>query len=366
MFRRVGFIGLGLIGGSLAKSIKKYHLAKEIIAYNRDQSVLQAALEEQVIDVASPDIGELFCDCDLIFLCCPVQVNVEAFQKLMGLVSPDCIITDVGSTKMDIMESVRNTPAVNLFIGGHPMAGSEKTKYSASNDHLFENAYYILTPFEDTDSVKLQALYDLVGAIKAIPLVIDANQHDFVTATISHVPHVIAASLVNIVKQLDNQQHSMHTLAAGGFKDITRIASSSPIMWQQICLTNQGNILKVLESFQQDLSRMIQALKEENPTKIYDFFDHARCYRDSFQERTSGALFKSYSFTIDVEDKLGIIARIATLLSEHEISIKNIGIINNREYTNGVLEIVFYEEEAMRRSILILKEMNYTVYTDAI
>lgn len=362
MVDQIGFIGLGLIGGSIAKAIKKNGLAKKIIAYDIDSPSLSLANRESVVDVCASEIDEHFKACSIIFLCCPVQVNIKVYQQLIDIVDKNCIITDVGSTKEDIMEAVNKLNMPIPFIGGHPMAGSEKYGYGASTAHLFENAYYILTPADNANSKHLNTLYDLVKGIKALPVVVTPDQHDLITATISHVPHVIAASLVNMVKNLDSNEGYLHTLAAGGFKDITRIASSSPAMWQQICLSNKMNIVKILNYFRADLESIINMIGEGNQHDIYDFLEGARAYRESFQERKSGALVPSYAVTVDVVDEPGIIAQIATLLSKHGISIKNIGIINNREHTSGVLEIVFYDEACLEKSVDILTKMQYVVY----
>lgn len=362
MYNQIGFVGLGLIGGSLAKGIKGQHLAKSIVAYNRDQKVLEEAVSEGVVDIAATSIDHHFSQCDLIFLCCPVKVNVEAYRSLIHIVKPGCVITDVGSTKQDIMDAVAQIGSSVTFIGGHPMAGSEKTRYSAASPYLFENAYYILTPQADGSSQAVAKLSCLVSELKAIPIVIDAKSHDAITATISHAPHIIAASMVNIVKELDTPEGHMHLLAAGGFKDITRIASSSPVMWQQICTTNHEAIVKVLTYFKNDLEKIIADIESQSQPGLLNLFERAKNYRDSFQDRVSGTLQKAFAVAVDILDVPGMIAQIATLLSLHQISIKNIGIIHNREEEPGVLEIVFYDEQAMNESIDILQKMHYTVY----
>ncbi|MBC7958735.1 MAG: prephenate dehydrogenase [Vallitaleaceae bacterium] len=358
----IGFIGLGLIGGSLAKAIKKNHLAQTIVAYDLDTASLQTAKVEGIVDICAQDIDLLFKHCEIIFLCCPVQVNMDAYRSLTEVVEPTCIITDVASTKQEIIDFVSKCGAPLPFIGGHPMTGSENFGYAASRAHLFENAYYVLTPSFGTSSHQIELLCDFIKGIKALPIVIPPEDHDHVTATISHVPHVIAASLVHLVKALDSTDGHMHTLAAGGFKDITRIASSSPVMWQQICLTNQQNIVEILQMFQKDLKETIHHIENGDGQALYDFFEAAREYRDTFQEKKPGALMQTYAITVDVVDEPGIIAQIATLLSNYNISIKNIGILNNREHTNGVLEIVFYDEESTFQSMKVLTDMQYIVY----
>ena len=239
MITTIGFIGLGLIGGSIAKALKKADKSYRIIAFNRSRAPLLAAESEGVIDAIAEDTDEIFSDCDFIFLCTPVEYNSYYLKKIAGIIKKDCIITDVGSVKGFIHKTVEEIGLEKNFIGGHPMAGSEKTGYAASCDTLLQNAYYAITPTDSTDSRMLDRYVELIRLTGAIPIVTSYSTHDYAVAGISHVPHIIASSLVNLVHDNDTPDELMKTLAAGGFKDITRIASSSAEMWSQICATNK-------------------------------------------------------------------------------------------------------------------------------
>ena len=233
----IGFIGLGLIGGSIAKAIRYYYPDTRIIAHTRSQATIDYALNEQIIDIACDQVDARFSECDYIFLCAPVEANASYLEILKSLVQPGCILTDVGSTKTDIHTHVADLGLESQFIGGHPMAGSEKTGIANAKRHLLENAYYIVTPTSKVPKESVEAYVELVRSLKALPLVLDYHEHDFVTGAISHLPHLIAAALVNLVHNEDTPSETMRMVAAGGFKDITRIASSSPEMWEQICMT---------------------------------------------------------------------------------------------------------------------------------
>ena len=363
MVKQIGFIGFGLIGGSIAKSIKKYGLAQKMIAYDLHLPPLHQAINEGVLDQIATSLDDGFESCDLIFLCCPVKVNIEMFEKLVGIVHEHCIVTDVGSTKCDIHEALDALDTNIRFVGGHPMTGSEKSGYEASSSQLFENIFYILTPSKTSTLEDVEVLKNLVVGIDSIPLIMDASVHDKTTASISHVPHVLAALIVNAVKHLDTKHGYMHTLAAGGFKDITRIASASPVMWQQICLSNKQPILDVLEYYKNMLTTIEDSIMKEDAQYLYDLFSEAQDYRNTFNDTSSGIFPRQYSFSVDVEDEPGIIAKIATLLSEAKINIKNIGIINNREIDNGVLNILFEDQSHMDLSITLLRNLGYTIYT---
>ncbi len=242
------------------------------------------------------------------------------------------------------------------------MAGSERTGYVNSKALLLQNAYYILTPEEDTGGDIISDFRELISSLKAIPLVLDYTEHDFVTASISHLPHILASSLVNLVKGLDNSSQIMKRVAAGGFRDITRIASSSPVMWQQICLTNKENISKLLGDYISFLSQIRDKIDSGHSDGLYRFFEGARDYRDSFIDASSGPIKKSFSLRIEIADEPGALAAIATILALHQINIKNIGISHNREQEDGVLKVEFYQKEEIEKAREILTAKGYSVY----
>lgn len=358
-----GFIGLGLIGGSIAKAIRNNLPDAHIIAYDINTASLKLAIEEKVVDQICTAIDDTFSRCDYIFLCAPVSHNDENLLLLKQYLSKSTVLTDVGSVKTGIHKHIESLGLKDQFIGGHPMAGSERFGYQNSKASLLENAYYILTPSDTVAQEKVSAYQTLVGSIGAIPLILTYAEHDYVTAAISHLPHVIAASLVNLVKNSDSKEGVMKMIAAGGFKDITRIASSSPTMWQQICLTNTENISNLLRDYIDDLNKIAACIDKRSTDDIYEFFDTAREYRESFTNTSSGPIKAEHVLTVDIADKPGSIATIAALLAQHDVSIKNIGINHNRELAEGALRIEFYTVEALNSAISILRKNKYSIHT---
>lgn len=363
----IGFIGFGLIGGSIARALKELNPQNTLIAYNYNENNvmgggLAEALKDRVLDYVSNDLQEGFSSCDIIFLCAPVLTNITYLKLLKHIIKPGCLLTDVGSVKGNIHTAVAELGLGHQFIGGHPMAGSEKTGYHNSHSKLLENAYYILTPTDETPSEMIKNLYNLVEEIGALPLLLKDAEHDDITAAISHVPHIIAASLVSMVKDSDDPAEKMRTLAAGGFKDITRIASSSPVMWQNICLTNTSSIKHFLDRYITVLMEVSSSLDRKDEEYLYHFFDTASEYRNSIPNKSVGMMKKVFEIYLDINDEAGAIATIATLLATNSISIKNIGIIHNREFEEGVLRIEFYDELATAKAVDLLKTCSYTVY----
>lgn len=358
----LGFIGFGLIGGSIARALRKRNADIAVHVYTRRKNPdLEEGVKEGIIDTLHDKIDAAFSTCDIIFLCAPVLKNVEFLPLLKPYLSPSCIITDVGSVKSNICEAAQKEGLQHCFIGGHPMAGSEKTGYAHSTDILLENAYYLLTPTKENKPDDIQLLQELVSLTGANCVILSPDEHDAITAAISHVPHIIAVSLVNMIRQNDNEEENMKAFAAGGFKDITRIASSSPAMWQDICLANGKSIDHFLCFFEKQLQEFRQMIQTGDKTGIYDSFQNAGDYRDSIPAKRSSVLARSYEVYVNIDDRAGAIATIATILSVHGISIKNIGIIHNREFTDGVLKIELYNEENARHTQELLSSSHYDI-----
>ncbi len=365
----LGFIGLGLIGGSIARGIKRARPDIKIMAYMRSRSRLEQAEKDGVVDVILDGIDGNLRECDLIFLCTPVEYNANYLSSIRPYLKPGALITDVGSTKCGIHEEIIRQGLEDCFVGGHPMAGSEKTGYENSTDHLLENAYYIVTPPEGiAPSPGLKAganarrIIAVAQTIGAIPLVLNYREHDKVVAAISHLPHLVASSLVNLVKDNDTAQGTMKQVAAGGFKDITRIASSSPEMWEQICMTNVGPIADILEKYIASLNQILDQVRGHCGDSIYQLFETSRDYRNSITDRAKGSVEPSYEFTVDVADEIGAISTISVILAAKGISIKNIGINNNRERGECALKLAFYDESSMEAAWNRLDKYKYEMF----
>ncbi len=360
---KIGLIGLGLIGGSIAKALRAAALETGITAYDIDRGALILAKKEGCIDEAADGVTkETFGACDMIFLCAPVSENDGNLDQIAAVMKEDAILTDVGSVKGDIHTHISRLGLESRFIGGHPMAGSEKTGYEHADADLFENVYYIITPTEQTNEEQLQKYERLIRCMRAIPLVMTPEKHDYVTAAVSHLPHVIAAALVNLVREEDKDDGVMKMIAAGGFRDITRIASSSPVMWEAICMANTEKVKRLLDTYIASLNAIRNTIEERDGKGIREFFSGARDYRDSFQMSDAGALRPVYALHVDIPDAPGTIAAIASILAEHGLSIKNIGIIHNREYEEGVLRVEFYDGTARAEAKKLLIKLQYQVY----
>ena len=357
-----GFIGLGLIGGSIARGLRRANKDITIMAYMRTRSKLEQAKADGTIDIILDGIDETLSACDVIFLCTPVEYNAVYLEKVRPFLKPGALITDIGSTKTDIHQAVERLGYEDVFVGGHPMAGSEKTGYESSTDHLLENAYYIITPTKKSTPEQIDRIRQVALGIGALPIVLDYHEHDFSVAAISHLPHIIAYSLVNLVKKSDDANETMKTIAAGGFKDLTRIASSSPVMWQNICQSNSEQIVRLIDAYEEMLEKTKHDILSSDADALLQDFQSAKDYRDSIAITNKGPIKEIYELYLDLLDEAGGIATVATILASNHLSIKNIGIIHNREFEDGVLRLEMYDRISLDAAVQLLRKHHYTIY----
>lgn len=279
-----GIVGLGLIGGSLARALKKRAGAR-VIAYDTDEETLAAAKKARAADVVTTVIDRTFLSCDVIFLSAPVSDNLFHLRVLLPYLRPDTILTDVSSVKEPVHRMTAELAIGRYFVGGHPMAGSEQSGFAASSVRLFDGAIWILTRTPETDPARLSEMERIVTRIGAHPVIMDAALHDRAAACVSHLPHVVSAALVNLLARSDDEEETMKRIAAGGFKDLTRISSSSPAMWRQISVLNQKQLSKLLDDYirlLQDAKKMIDRSDAEGLTH---FFETARALRDTIDDQ---------------------------------------------------------------------------------
>ncbi|GIN21096.1 MAG TPA: prephenate dehydrogenase [Bacillus bacterium] len=364
MDKRVLIIGVGLIGGSIALAIKKEHPGAYIIGYDLNEENCRLAERMNIIDECSPSFEKEAVKSDLIILACPVEEVEQKICQLAELpLKPEAIITDVGSTKVKIMEKsavLRKKGAV--FIGGHPMAGSHKSGAGSARKHLFENAFYILTPAKDTNEEIVCELKDWLKGTGANFVIMEPEEHDMITGVVSHLPHLIAAGIVSQVEKHSGINERVRWLAAGGFRDITRIASSSPAMWGDIVKHNQSSLLSLIDEWIDEMKHIKELVQSGNKNNIYNYFANAKKFRDSLPVRARGAIDAFYDLYVDVLDKPGVISHVTTILAEKKISLTNIRILEAREDVFGVLRLSFQTEEDRQKARDCLNENDYETY----
>lgn len=363
MKKNVLLIGTGLIGGSIALAIKKNHNVN-IIGYDINDLQLEIGKRIKVLDEISVNLRECAEKSHLIIFSCPVEESVKYIRELSEFnLRKDVIITDVGSTKSEIMKQSRILTDKGLcFIGGHPMAGSHKTGIESAKVHLFENAYYILTPNELTTNDQIEELKEWLKGTESHFVVIDEETHDQVTGIVSHFPHLIAASLVKQVKTFSKDEPLATALAAGGFRDITRIASSSPKMWTDIVIQNKDRLLSLISNWIENMNDMYRLVEKQSHDEIYQYFKESKDFRDNMPAKANGAIPSYFDLYIDVMDRVGELANITTILSIHQVSITNLRIIESREGLPGVLRVSLQTENDREKAQKFLNVNGYETY----
>lgn len=286
MFEQVTIIGTGLLGGSLARDIKAKQLAKRVIGVCRTDATAKAAIEAGIVDKVL-DLQDACQGSDLIVLATPMQVmqpilkELQELQELQGHVAPNAIITDVGSVKTDLYATIKQVAPslLSQFVLAHPIAGGESSGVTASKLGLFESKHVIITDTNEVSSALSSLVAQMWQSVGARVLHMSLQEHDAIFAKTSHLPHVIAFSLVNYL----NAQHDrerLFDLAAAGFYDFTRIASSSAEMWRDICITNRDEVLAALRGFRQQIDELERDIMNTNQEAILSYFSNAKTARD--------------------------------------------------------------------------------------
>lgn len=281
MINQLTIFGVGLIGGSLALALKKAGYCRKVVGCSRSESHLQQAVELGVIDSYCLDAGEAVEGADVVLLSVPMGAMKSILVQIDGHLSPDAIVTDAGSSKASVVAAATEVFGTipSRFVPAHPIAGREKSGVTAAIADLYVDHKVILTPVENTSEAAIATVAAMWEAAGAEIRTLGVEQHDRVLAATSHLPHVLAYALVDSVSRTDYVEQ-IFQFAAGGFRDFSRIASSDPTMWRDICLENRAAILENLDNFQAELSKVRELIDQSDADKIFSLFEHAKSVRD--------------------------------------------------------------------------------------
>ncbi len=359
MIQRVALLGVGLIGGSLALAFKRSTDRLTIIGYDRPD-VLDEALRLGVIDARAADPAAAVQEADLVILATPIGAILHLLDAIAPHVRPGAIITDVGSVKAPVLAHAREVlPDPTAFVGGHPMTGSEHGGVAHADPFLFENATYVLCPPAGMPAV--EATRDFAGLIELLQrsgarlLMLEADVHDRIAATVSHLPQLLAVLLMNLAAERATEHEAVLKLAAGGFRDMTRIAASPFAMWRDILVANHGNILDTLGDCAAALQRLRNRLAAEDLDALEEAFRQARAARESIPRDSKGFLRPLADLYVHAEDRPGALLHIVQTLYEAEVNIKDIELLKIREGTGGTFRLGFVDEATVQTAIETLR-----------
>jgi len=362
-YRKAALVGTGLIGGSIGIALREKRLVEEITGYDRDPETCAQAVKKGAVDKTAASVLEAIQGADLIILAVPVLSTVDLLKEILPSAAKGALITDVGSTKAWIMEAVETLLHEEIFfVGGHPMAGSEDSGIKGADPALLENAIYVLTPGSNTPEQVTVRLSNMLEEAGAQPLVLDSLTHDRVVASVSHLPHLTAAALVQSVAGTDDIE-LVRTLAAGGFRDSTRIILGNPDVWRDICISNRWALLAALKRYKESINSLEKYLTLPSAEAIEEYLQQARDYRSTIPHRGRGILPDIFNVIVLVRDAPGVLGKLTTLLGEAGINIDAIEILHVRELAGGSIRIGFRSKENQQKAANLFNEKGYRTHT---
>ena len=283
---RLAIIGVGLIGGSLARALKRKRAVREVIGYGRHEDNLKKAVKLKVIDSYSMNLANVVNDADVIVLATPLMTTERLLKGMENAIKTDAVITDVGSAKGNVVIAAKNTLGRHFrnFVPAHPIAGTEQSGVEASFAELFEDHLVIITPTDETRMSAVDLVKQMWELCGANVVSLQVEHHDQVLAATSHLPHMLAYALVDCLANMQ-ERDEIFEFAAGGFRDFTRIASSNPEMWNDICISNRDALLAVLEQFETHLSKIKKAISDNDSEQLLEIFRRAKKARDGYVQK---------------------------------------------------------------------------------
>jgi len=353
-FNKILIVGVGLIGGSLALALKRKGYKGTIIGVDNPYA-LENAKKRKAVDEVYPieDLKQACSQADLIFLCTPINEIIEIIKVIGEYIKPNTLITDVGSIKRKIIETANiHIPMECDFIGGHPMAGAEFRGVNAADTFLFENTIYVLTPTRPINESTRKAFGDLLERIGAKVLLLLPRLHDEIAAAVSHLPQMAAVAMMNMVAEKQKESPHFLKMAAGGFRDMTRIASSPFGIWEHIRDTNADMISIYIDAYIEELKKVKQIL---STPELEKYFESSAKNRLNIPSDTRGFLSPHYDISVAVEDKPGMISLIANSLAQENINIKDIEVLKIREDEGGTIRLAFSTEKDQEQAIAVLR-----------
>jgi prephenate dehydrogenase len=346
--KKITVIGLGLIGGSLAISLKELNENFLITGFDSEADAMSIARYRKIIDRIGIDYKDSVKDADLVVIATPISHIYSVIKEIKDWLKKGAIVTDVGSAKAKIVKEVADLlPDDVIFIGGHPMAGSENEGVLSANPGLFRNAFYILTPTGSTKTEALMALHTLYTKMGSIVVTIEPEEHDKIVSLISHLPHVLSTNLVKLVNDKQKEIKNLFKLSAGGFRDMTRIATSNPRMWVDITIENKKEIALAINEYIKYLEDFRDNLESSNEDFVKDHYMESRKARINLPKFIEKDISKLYELMISIPDKKGVLSEVTLAISSKGINIEDISIFHSTEVkTGGILKILVQGENA--------------------
>ncbi len=355
---RVALLGTGLIGGSIGLALRRLEGIESISCFDRDASAAAAAVERGAADRAAASAEAAVAGADVVFVATPVSSIAAVVREAALALADGVVVTDVGSTKSRVVIEVeRSLPEGATFVGGHPMAGTEEEGIGAAKASLFDGSWWILTPTPRVEAHAYQRLHSLISSLGAQVLALDPDRHDELLAVISHLPHLTATTLMNMAAERGREHQGLLSLAAGGFRDVTRVAASNPAIWLDICAENAEAIVAALEEFSSRLSSLAAIVRVRDAAQLQEQFVAARGSRKALTGKRAGGELVEVS--LPVPDRPGVLADVTTTVGALGINIEDIQIVHAEEGGRGTLRLLVLGTTDARRVATALSERGF-------
>ncbi|HPT88062.1 MAG TPA: prephenate dehydrogenase [Bacillota bacterium] len=351
--RKITILGLGLMGGSLGSALVRK--GYQVSGWDQEPETVAEAFRIGAINQLPNDFKSAMKDAGVVFVATPVTSIAKVIEECRSVAAPGTIFTDLGSIKEQVIREVQQVlPAGCYFVPGHPMTGSEKHGIAGADPFLFENAAYILIEDPSNPAEVFETVKILAKATGAHVITLTAGEHDRIVAMVSHLPHLVAAILSKTAGMAEEANPGTLALAAGGFRDTTRVAMGSPQLWEDIIRGNRDKILEALALFQNELETMQEILKADDANRLRTFLTQARETRLQIPAKNKGFLTLLHEMVVTIEDRPGTIEEVLRFLSRESINIKDIEILRVREGEGGTLRLALEDSQAVDQAVRVL------------
>lgn len=361
LYERVGIVGTGLVGGSLGLAMRECGAVGSVLGSDADAAMLRRAREVGAVEEAFENPEEMVPLCDLVLVAVPVRAIPGVLKRIAPFLRPGTTVSDVGSVKEGVVRAAAGIlPSRCHFVGGHPLAGSEQRGVEFATPDLFQEAYYVLTPTEDCDAEAYSRLHALLTSLGARVIAMEPRLHDRAVSVVSHVPHVLAMALMNLALRRA-EEYPLLRLAAGGFRDVTRIAASDPRLWLDILAENREAVEETLAEVIENLERVRGFLRQGSEDELFSCLESASAGRRNLAPALRESLGEMYLLTLPVEDRPGVISEVTLTVGDMGINIDDLELVHPLESGQGILRLSITGEENARRAAKALRGRGYRV-----
>ena len=361
LYERMGIVGTGLIGGSLGMAAMASGAVGKVLGSDADPSMLAKALELGAVEEAYEDLEEMVTLCDLVVVAVPVRAIPGVLERIAPALRAGATVSDVGSVKEGVVKAAAGIlPSRCHFVGGHPLAGSEQRGVEFAHPDLFREAYYVLTPTGDCDAAAYSRLHALITSLGARVIAMEPRLHDRAVSVVSHVPHILAMALMNLALRRA-EEYPLLRLAAGGFRDVTRIAASDPRLWLDILAENRDAVGETLSEVVENLQHINDLLARGREAELFSWLERASSGRRNLAPALRESLGEMYILSLPVEDRPGVISEVTLTVGDLGINIDDLELVHPLESGQGILRLSITGEEEARRAAEALRARGYRV-----